>query len=84
MQFNHGVQHALHTLVLERSTAQHGLDFAGDGASAQTCSDFLFGQVTFFKVLVHQFFRGFSSRLDHLFAPLFGGFHAGQRESLRR
>ena len=34
--------------------------------------DFLFGQVTFFKVLVHEFFRGFSCRFNHLFAPLFG------------
>ena len=31
-QFDDGIQHALHAFVLERGTAQHGLDFAVDGA----------------------------------------------------
>jgi hypothetical protein len=34
-QFDDGVEHALHALVLERGAAQHRLDFAGDGARAQ-------------------------------------------------
>ena len=29
-QFNHRVEHALHTLVLESAAAQHGLYFTGD------------------------------------------------------
>ncbi len=35
-------------------------------------------RVTFFQVLVHQFFGGFSSSFDHLFAPLLGRFHQSQ------
>src|SRR5574343_233490 len=73
-QFDHGVQHALHAFVLERGAAQHGLNFTGDGAHAQTIGDFFFGQVTFFKVLVHQLFRGFCCCFHHLFAPFVGSF----------
>src|SRR5690606_25099973 len=69
---DHGVQHALYTLVLERGTAQHWLNFAGNGTCTQTQVDVLFGEITVFQVLVHQVFAGFSSRLDHFFAPFFG------------
>ena len=55
-QLYDGVQHALNTFVLERRTAQHGLDFTGDGSGAQTKRNFLFGQIAFFKVFVHQLF----------------------------
>ena len=68
---DHGVQHALYTFVLERGTAQHWLNFAGNGTCTQTQVDVLFGEVTVFQVLVHQIFAGFSSRLDHLLAPFF-------------
>ncbi|MNS70698.1 hypothetical protein D3C72_1040450 [compost metagenome] len=71
-QFDHGVEHALHALVLERAAAQHRLDFAGDRARAQTVGDFLERQVTFFKVLVHQLFRSFGRAFDHLLAPFLG------------
>ena len=33
-------------------------------------NDFLFREFTIFKVLFHEFFIGFSSRFDHVFAPL--------------
>ena len=66
----HGVKHALHAFVLERGTAQHRLNFAGNRALTQTSNDFGLRQVTFFKVLVHQLFRGFCSGLDHFLAPL--------------
>jgi hypothetical protein len=38
-ELDHGVQHALHALVLERAAAQHRLDLAGDGARAQAERD---------------------------------------------
>ena len=38
-ELDHGVEHALHALVLERGAAQHRLDFAGDGARAQAERD---------------------------------------------
>ncbi|MPM33322.1 hypothetical protein SDC9_79895 [bioreactor metagenome] len=69
---DHGVQHALHTLVLERGTAQHRLDFGSDGARAQTVLDLVLGEVALFQVLVHQVFAGFSSRFHHVLAPLLG------------
>ena len=72
---DHGVQHALHTLVLERGTAQHGLDFHSQGTGTDTGLHFFFRQSTLFQVLVHQVFRSFGSGFHQVFAPLVGGFH---------
>ena len=83
-EFDHGVQHALHTLVLERSTTQHRLDFASNGAQTQTGGDFFLGQVAFFQVLVHQLFGGFGRGLNHLFAPFLGQFDQLGRNFLER
>jgi hypothetical protein len=71
-QFDHGVEHALHALVLEGGAAQHRLDLAGDGARAQAERDLFFGQVALFEVLVHQLFVGFGGGFDHLLAPFLG------------
>ena len=71
-EFDHRVEHALNALVLERGTTQHRLDFAGDGPRANAQFDFVFRQVTFFDVLVHELFGGFSRSFDHLLAPLLG------------
>src|SRR5690606_2973210 len=68
----HCVEHALHALVLECRTAQHGLDFASNGARAQTQVDFVFGELACFQVFVHELFVGFSGRLDQLFVPFVG------------
>ncbi len=70
---DHGVQHALHALVLERRAAQHGLDLGGDRARAQAELDLFLGEVALFQVLVHQLFGRFGSGLDHLLAPFLGG-----------
>ena len=78
-ELDDGIQHALHTLVLERGAAVHRLDFAGDGARADAQLDFVFGQVTFFEVLVHELFGGFSGGFDHLLAPLLGQFEQFRR-----
>src|SRR5690606_28150781 len=71
-KIEHCVQHALHALVLECRTAQHWLNFGIDSTLAQTGDDFFFGQFAAFEILVHQLFRRFSGRLDHLLAPLIG------------
>ena len=69
-EVDHGVQHALHALVLEGGAAQHRLDLVGDGALAQTGLDLLFGQIAVLEVLVHQVLVGFGRGLEHLLAPL--------------
>ncbi|ABA49010.1 hypothetical protein BURPS1710b_3780 [Burkholderia pseudomallei 1710b] len=72
-EIDHGVEHALHALVLERGAAQHRLDFARDRTVAQRLDDVGFRQIAFFQVLVHQVFAGFRSRFDHLFTPFLAG-----------
>ncbi|VWM20932.1 hypothetical protein BLA6992_07557 [Burkholderia lata] len=68
-EIDHGVEHTLHALVLERGTAQHRLDFARDRTVAQTLDDLGFRQLACFEVLVHQVFVRLRSRFDHLFTP---------------
>ncbi len=68
-EVDHGVQHTLHALVLERGAAQHRLDFAGDGTVTQALDDLGFGQFALFQILVHQLFVRLGSCLDHLLAP---------------
>src|SRR5690606_27095033 len=68
-----GVEHALNTLVLERGTAQHGLDFAGDGAQTQTQVDFGLGQFARFQVLVYELFVCFGSASNQIVSPFVGG-----------
>src|SRR5690606_9642268 len=70
---DHGVEHTLNTFVLERRTAEHGLDFAGDGTQTETQIDHVFGQLDLLEIFVHELFVGFSSRLNEFFAPFFGG-----------
>src|SRR5690606_22601361 len=70
---DNGVEHALHALVLESRTAEHGLNFAGDGTQTQTLVDLGFGQFTGLEILVHQLFVGFRGGFNELFPPL-GGF----------
>ncbi len=71
-EFDHGVEHALHALVLERGAAQHRLDLGGDRARADGDLDFVFGEVTDFEVLVHHLFARLGSRFEHVLAPLDG------------
>src|SRR5690606_5251713 len=66
-------KHALNTFVLERRAAEHGLDFAGNGAQTKAQIDFVLGQLACLEILVHELFVSFSCRLNKLFAPLFGG-----------
>ena len=69
-ELDHRVEHALHALVLERGTAEHRLDLAGDGAQAQAALDLRLGQLARLEVLVHELFAGFDGRFDHVLAPL--------------
>ena len=48
-EFDHGVEHALHALVLEGRAAQHRLDFAGDGARAEAGLDLVLGQIALLR-----------------------------------
>lgn len=74
-QFNNSVKHALNTLVLERCTAEHRLNFVGDGTQTQTLVDVGLGEVAVVQVLVHQFFVSFGSSFNHVAAPFFGFFN---------
>ena len=71
--FDHGVEHGLHALVLERAAAQHRHDFEADGALANRQLDLFLGQALAFEVLVHQLFAGFGRSFHHVLVPL-GGF----------
>ena len=68
---DHCVKHALHALILESRTTKHWLNFASDRASAQALNDFLFRELTIFKVLFHELFISLSSGFNHVFTPLF-------------
>src|SRR5690348_1706108 len=67
-QFDHGVQHRLHALVLERGAAEHRHQVAGERARADARDDLFLGKVALFEVLVHQLFGSFRGRLDHVLA----------------
>ena len=66
---DHGVEHRLHALVLERGAAQHRHDLVVDGAQAQAALDFLDRKLVRLEVLVHQLFVRLGGGLDHLVAP---------------
>ena len=82
-EVDHGVEHALHALVLERGAAEHRLDLAGDRAHADAGVDLGLGQLARLEVLVHQLFVGLGGGLDHLLAPLLGLGLQVRRESPR-
>ena len=71
-EVDNGVENQGNALVLERGAADSRDDLARQSTGAQTSLDLFDGQVTFFKVLVHQLFVGFGSCLNHVRAPLVG------------
>src|SRR6195952_324420 len=71
-EVDHGVEHALHALVLERGAAQHWLDLGGDRARADGELDLVLGEVTDLEVLVHHLFARLGGGLEHVLAPLDG------------
>ena len=50
----HGVEHGLDALVLERGPAQHGVDLAGDGQRADAGLELLDGELLALEVLLHE------------------------------
>ena len=66
---DHGVQHRLHALVLERAAAQHGHDFIADGARAQGLLQFVFGKCAAVEVALGEFWCRFGRLLDQLVVP---------------
>ena len=68
---HHGVQHGLHTFVLEGRAAQDGCDVHGDGRLANRLDNLFFGEAVWvLKVLLHQGVVLFSRSFDELFTVL--------------
>ena len=69
---DHGVQHRLHALVLERATAQHQVGLGTDGQLAQRTLDLLDRQCLAAEVLLQQRLVGLGDGLEQLGAVLVG------------
>ncbi|CAB4910320.1 unannotated protein [freshwater metagenome] len=67
---DHGIEHWLHTAVLERRTTQHGVDLAVDGELANGSLDFSDRQVFATKELLKQNFVGLGDGLEQRGAVL--------------
>ncbi|CAH0320293.1 hypothetical protein SRABI106_04339 [Rahnella aquatilis] len=70
-QFDHGIEHTLHAFILERTAAQHRLDFTGDSAQTQTFGNFILSQRAFFEIFIHQRVISFGGCRHHFLAPFF-------------
>src|SRR5690606_24851031 len=67
---NHGIQHCLDTLVLERRATKDRNNFTGQHALADRCMNFVLGQRVAAKVLFHELIVCFGGCFDQLLAPL--------------
>ncbi len=77
---DHGVQHQLHALVLERGTAVGREEVQGDGALADAAFEFVDGGLFTFQVFLHQVVVLLDGGLDQFFTPFFDGIsHVGRR-----
>ncbi len=61
-----GVQHRLHTLVLEGGAAEHRVGLTADGELADARADLFLGQFTGFEVLLEQLLVGFRDLVEQL------------------
>ena len=67
-EINDGVEQELNALVLIRRPAEHGNCFHFKAARTKSRNDFLFGEVSVFKIFFHQLVAGGSGFLDKLCA----------------
>ena len=67
---DHGVEHRLHALVLERRAAEHRHDLVLDRSHTKPALDVVDRQVVALEVFVRELVVGFRCRLDHLLPPL--------------
>ena len=67
-EIDDGVEQELNALVLIGRPAKHGNCFHFKAARTKSCNDFLFGEVSVFKIFFHQLVAGGSGFLDKLCA----------------
>ena len=67
-----GVQHRLHTLVLERRTAQDRIGLTADGQRADALADLLFRKLAALEELLEQLLIGFGDLVEQLGTVLLG------------